>query len=271
MKILLHACCGPCSLEPVRLLVEQGHELTIAYMNSNIQPRAEYDHRLATLLAWAKDEGVAVVEGVYDSSAWARTAGASQKEGKPREERCRACYRMRLEEAADYAVAHGYDALSTTITVSPYQYTEIIGEELAQVCEQRGLACVFEDFRPFYQNATYRSRELGMYRQNYCGCAISNKEAEDERAERKAAREAEKARRAAERAPIEAAAAEERARKNAERAEYDRKQRAKREMRNKVRAQLKAQQAADRKQMENNAVTDPEPFEPSPRVSRHVR
>lgn len=245
MKILLHACCGPCSLEPVRLLAEQGHQITIAYMNSNIQPRAEYDHRLATLLAWAKDEGIPVVEGTWNDEAWKRTAGSAHAAGLPREDRCRACYRMRLEEAADYALSHGFEALSTTLTVSPYQYTEIIGEELAQVCEQRGLACVFEDFRPFYDNATRRSRDLGMYRQNYCGCAVSMREAEQERAQRRAQREAEKAKRAAERAPLEAKAAEERARKQAERAAYARKQHAKREMRNQARVQLKAQQAAE--------------------------
>lgn len=244
MKILLHACCGPCSLEPVRLLSEQGHELAIAYMNSNIHPRAEYEHRLATLRAWAQGEGIGVIEGIYDPSAWNETAGAAHRAGKPREDRCRACYRLRLEEAAAYAAEHGFQALSTTLTVSPYQYTAIIREELERACAEHGLACVFEDFRPYYPDATRRSRDLGMYRQNYCGCFLSDKEAQMEREERKAVREAEKARRAAERAPLEAAAARERARKKAERAEYDRKQRAKREMRNKVRAELKAQRAA---------------------------
>ena len=55
MKLLLHACCGPCTLEPLRLLLEEGHKISIAYMNSNIQPKTEYDHRLETLLAFARD------------------------------------------------------------------------------------------------------------------------------------------------------------------------------------------------------------------------
>ena len=66
MKLLLHACCGPCSLEPVRLLKEEGHDITIAYMNSNIAPASEYQHRLSTLLDWAKAQDIPVIEGPYE-------------------------------------------------------------------------------------------------------------------------------------------------------------------------------------------------------------
>ena len=68
MRLLLHACCGPCSLEPTRLLRAAGHDLTILYANSNIAPAEEYAHRLATLRAWAEDERLPVVEGAYDLS-----------------------------------------------------------------------------------------------------------------------------------------------------------------------------------------------------------
>lgn len=242
MKILLHACCGPCSLEPVRLLHEEGHSLTIAYFNSNIHPVGEYIRRRDTLLAWAHDENIPVIEGVYDHESWRKAAGAAQRRGKPREDRCRVCYRLRLEEAARYAATHGFEGMATTLTVSPYQCTDIIAEELERACAPYGIAAVFRDYRPCYPQATTRSRALGMYRQNYCGCGYSAKEAQAEREERKEAREAEKARRAAERAPIEAARQAQRARRAAERDAYDRKQRAKRAMRNQVRAQLKAQE-----------------------------
>ena len=64
--LLLNVCCGPCSLEPTRLLRAAGHDLTILYANSNIAPAEEYAHRLATLRAWAEDERLPVVEGAYD-------------------------------------------------------------------------------------------------------------------------------------------------------------------------------------------------------------
>lgn len=242
MKILLHACCGPCSLEPVRLLAQEGHQLTIAYINPNIHPEAEYRKRHATLLEWASAQGIEVVEGAYDVPSWAKSAGKVQLDGGPREERCRACYRLRLEAAAEYASQNGFDAMGTTLSVSPYQYTDVIAEEVERACAPFGLTPIARDFRPYYDEATKRSRELGMYRQNYCGCAYSDKEAEEERRERKAIRDAEKARKAAERAPIEAELKRQRREKAQRQAEYDKKQRAKKEMRKKMRAQAKAQQ-----------------------------
>lgn len=228
MKLLLHACCGPCSLEPIRLLQEEGHDITIAYMNSNIAPASEYEHRLSTLLTWAQTQGIPVIEGPYEPARWqeairnawqpAHTPDVSSASDSipfdtgidpefdparnpdfaylyhDRDNRCRACYRLRLEELARYAYDHGFEGIGTTLTVSPYQYTAIIHEELERAAKPyEGLSVVFRDYRPYYPNATKRSRDLGMYRQNYCGCAFSDKEASAERQARKAARKKKKA------------------------------------------------------------------------------
>lgn len=266
MKLLLHACCGPCSLEPTRLLKAAGHDITIYYANSNIHPAEEYEHRLATLRAWAADAGFEVLEGPYDPATWEASAGrigdaaiaeveqarakagvegecevepgspddtasnrcktvtetnygAASPDDTPlfasatgsaapraavlsvdparREARCRACYRLRLEETARVAAERGFEGIGTTLSVSPYQYTQVIREEVERAAAQAGVASVFEDFRPYYDEATRESRELGMYRQNFCGCRISNLEAADERAAEEAARAAHKAERAA--------------------------------------------------------------------------
>lgn len=334
MKLLLHACCGPCSLEPTRLLKAAGHDITIYYANSNIHPAEEYEHRLATLRAWAADAGFEVLEGPYDPATWEASAGRigdaaiaeveqarteadaeGEREVEPgspddtasnrcktvtdtekeafanastptamtitadgcadevapdsrsmsvndtnseetslanaplsasstsgaapraavlsvdparREARCRACYRLRLEETARVAAERGFEGIGTTLSVSPYQYTQVIREEVERAAAQAGVASVFEDFRPYYDEATRESRELGMYRQNFCGCRISDLEAAAERAERKerraAAKAAERAAHADERAAEEAA----RAAHKAERAAYDKKQARKR-------------------------------------------
>ena len=228
MKLLLHACCCPCTLEPLRLLLEEGHDIAIAYMNSNIHPAEEYEHRRAVLLDFAREHGLEVIEGVYDSQAWSRAAGVFGTDPDQRPDRCRACYRLRLEEACAYAAANGFEGVATTLTVSPYQYTQVIREEVERAAAQAGVAPVFEDFRPYYDEATRESRELGMYRQNFCGCRISDLEAAAERAERKeqraAAKAAERAAHADERAAEEAA----RAAHKAERAAYDKKQARKR-------------------------------------------
>ena len=158
MKILLHACCGPCSLEPVRLLRAAGHDLTIAYMNSNIAPADEYAHRLSTLRAWAAGEQLDVLEGAYDPAAWETCAGrVGAAEGDParRKARCRACYRLRFEEAAALAAEQGFDALGTTLSVSPYQYTDVIREELERAASAAGVQPLFEDLSLIHISSTW--------------------------------------------------------------------------------------------------------------------
>lgn len=307
-SLLLHACCGPCSLEPVRALREEGLEPVIYYANSNIHPADEYRRRLDTLRRWADGEKLAVVEGAYDPGAWEATAGTvgdaaraafgvitheaqpagcpagpeaapeesktlreaagaayertpcaaspasavpSREDGgadaagsdgpeRARQARCRACYRMRFEEAARWAADNGFKALGTTLSVSPYQYTAIIGEELKRACAREGITARFDDWRPYYDEATRRSREEGMYRQNYCGCRFSDEEAAMEREQRKAAR---KARREAEKTACRDQREAEKRERDAKRAEkqaYAEKQRRKKEVLKALRAEGKA-------------------------------
>ena len=194
MKLLLHACCGPCSLEPARILQSAGHDITIAYLNSNIHPTEEYRHRLSTLLEWAQTEGIPVIEGAYEPDSWEDAIRAEWDEGKARVKRCRACYKFRFDELAELAQKGGFEGIATTLSVSPYQFTEVIAEELERAAAPYPeLTAVFEDYRPFYPDATQRSRDLGMYRQNYCGCSYSDTEAAEERAQRKRERKAKKA------------------------------------------------------------------------------
>ena len=183
--MLLHACCGPCSLEPARVLTEQGFRITIAYVNPNIQPDEEYARRLETLRAWAAPEGIDVVEGPCDREAWEREAG---RYGTNRPARCAACYEIRLRAAADMAAQGGYDCLSTTLAVSPYQLFDACGAALARQAARAGIQAVWQDFRPLYPEAMRRAKELGLYRQNYCGCRFSAAEAALERCQARDAR-----------------------------------------------------------------------------------
>ena len=190
MKLLLHACCGPCALEPVDVFAGEGVKLAIDYANQNIHPHDEYERRLGVLREFvAKPHGLPLFTEDYDTGAWEREVG---RFGEDRERRCRACYALRLEAAAARAEEAGFDALSTTLSISPYQFTDIIREELEAACARHGLACVFRDFRCRYGQATRRSCELGMYRQNYCGCRFSVAEAAAERAQRAVMRETER-------------------------------------------------------------------------------
>ena len=194
--LLLHACCGPCSLEPVKYLREEGFEPTICWTNPNIQPIEEHDKRLKTLLAWADEVAhVPVIVAEDRRDLWeAKVAPA----GLAREARCRACYRVRLEESCRVAKEDGFHYISTTLVVSPYQLFDACHEVLSKLTPKYGLEEVWRDFRPHYPESVTDSRALGMYRQNYCGCRFSAAEAAIERHEARDMRKAEhKANRAA--------------------------------------------------------------------------
>jgi predicted adenine nucleotide alpha hydrolase (AANH) superfamily ATPase len=188
-RLLLHACCGPCLLEPLDALSAEADHVTIIFANPNIHPAEEYERRRDTLRAYAEPLGIEVVELDYDPASWVATVGPLAKAGAAR---CRACHALRLEQAATYAAEHGFDTLATTLSVSPYQDSEAIREEGERAAASAGVRYLHRDFRDRYADATRRSRELGMYRQNYCGCVFSDAEAREERAARNEARAAAK-------------------------------------------------------------------------------
>lgn len=186
MRILLHACCGPCLLEPYDAL-SQASEVDVCYANPNIAPADEYVRRRDTLAAYARRAGIRVLEVPYEPGRWERAVAGT---GDDRAARCRACYRLRIGMVAAEAARLGYDAVASTLTVSPYQDQDAVREEGAAAGDAAGVRFLETDFRDRYPEATRRSRDLGMYRQNYCGCGPSAAEAEADRAARKAARTA---------------------------------------------------------------------------------
>jgi predicted adenine nucleotide alpha hydrolase (AANH) superfamily ATPase len=190
MRIALHACCGPCLLEPLDALAPGAEQVTIVYANPNIHPAEEYERRRDTLGAYAASIGATVVELPYDPERWVEAVGPHVGPDAERLDRCRACWRLRLEMTARWAVENGYDALATTLTVSPYQDALMLAEEAEAVAARFGLTYVGRDYRERYAAATSRSRELGMYRQNYCGCLLSEVEARGEREARRRERAA---------------------------------------------------------------------------------
>lgn len=185
-RLLLHACCAPCSLEPVRLLMEEGFEPTILWSNPNIQPLAEHDRRLAELQRWCTENDLPLIVASDDRERWEN--GAARVGALDRERRCRACYALRLAEACRVARREGFGHVATTLAVSPYQLFDVCNEVLGRLAAAQGLTPVIRDFRPWYPEATRKSRELGMYRQNYCGCRFSAAEAALDRARARDAR-----------------------------------------------------------------------------------
>ncbi len=204
MKIVLHVCCGPCSTVPIEEFREQGHELGIFFSNSNIHPWAEYVLRRDTAAEYARELGIPFIEGTYEPKDWFAAVGDCRKFGV---ERCSRCYKMRFAEPAQYAAETGADAIASSLTISPYQFTNAINRELRLAADEHGVQAVESDFKSRYHDSVKMSRDAGMYRQNFCGCMYSQVEAQEQREAAKAARKAERERRRREKADAEAAAA----------------------------------------------------------------
>ncbi len=171
MNILLHICCGPCAVIPVRVLRSAGQNVTGFFFNHNIHPYQEYRKRLDTVTAFAEQEELPVVmRDEYRLEEFLSAVAALPLE------RCSYCYASRLEETAKAAAAGGFDGWSSSLLYSRYQrHDEIrrIGEEMGA---RYGVAFHYEDFRSGWQEGIRLSKELTMYRQQYCGCIYSEKE-----------------------------------------------------------------------------------------------
>lgn len=176
-RILVHACCASCSSYVLEHLAGS-FRVTALFYNPNIRPEAEYRLRLAEMREVCRGLGIEMLEGAYDPEAWdARIAPlAHLPEGS---ERCRACYRMRLDETARMAARLGIGLVTTTLSVSPHKVWRMIVEEGRAAAEEAGVGFLEEDFKKKdgFRISCERSRELGLTRQDYCGCLSSLEEA----------------------------------------------------------------------------------------------
>ena len=173
-RLLLQSCCGPCSTYVLSYL-KQYFDITLLYYNPYIQPRAEYDLRLENqrkVLAAMPE--VHILECAYDGEAY--NAAVRGLEGEPEGgARCTVCFRLRLEETARLAAEGKFDYFCTTLTVSPHKDAARINTIGRALGEQYGVAWLPSDFkkREGYKQSITLSRELDLYRQDYCGCLYS--------------------------------------------------------------------------------------------------
>ena len=183
-RLLLHACCGPCSSAVLEQLC-QYFDITILYYNPNIWPAAEYRRReeeLERFVAAAHPLGVTVVEDRYDPEEFYAAARGLEAEPE-RGARCTACYRLRMGRAAAYAAANGFDWFTTTLSISPHKDAERINRIGQELAAEYGVPHLPSDFKKKngYLRSLQLSAEYGLYRQDYCGCVYSHAQSEAER------------------------------------------------------------------------------------------
>ena len=185
--LALHSCCAPCSSAVLERLAES-FELSLLYYNPNIDPPAEYHRREAELERFVEQAGILypVIELPYDPQEF-YTAVRGLEQEPEKGARCTVCYRLRLEQTARYAAAHGFEWFCTTLSISPLKNAAKLNEIGTELAVRYGVSYLQSDFkkREGYKRSCVLSREYGLYRQDYCGCVYSKAES----AARKAAQE----------------------------------------------------------------------------------
>ena len=159
-RLFLHACCAPCSSYVMEYL-SQYFEITIFFYNPNIAPEEEYAHRVAEIRRLIGEmefvHPVTLVEGRYDPKEFYEMAKGLEDvpEGG---ERCFRCYRISPLKNA--------------------QKINEIGEEMAEIYKVPHLTSDFKK-KNGYKRSIELSHEHDLYRQNYCGCVFSKREAQE--------------------------------------------------------------------------------------------
>ncbi len=171
MKVLLHICCGPCAIYPLRELTASGAEVTGYWYNHNIHPYQEYQRRLEAVRQLAAITELPMVYHDRYQLEEFLTAVAAQPAS-----RCGHCYASRLESAAQTAAEQGFTAYTSSLLYSRYQQHDVIrrlGEEFGA---RYNITFLYDDFRRGWQEGIRLSKETGLYRQQYCGCIYSEKD-----------------------------------------------------------------------------------------------
>ncbi|MCD8370318.1 MAG: epoxyqueuosine reductase QueH [Clostridiales bacterium] len=179
-RLLLHACCAPCSSYVLEYLSKY-FLITVFYYNPNISPAEEYEKRVAELRRLIEElpvkHPVHMETGPYEPQRFYEVSRGYENapEGG---ERCFRCYRLRLEETARLAAEGDYDYFTTTLTISPLKNARRlneIGEELGELYQVSHLPSDFKK-KNGYQRSIELSAEYHLYRQNFCGCVFSHRE-----------------------------------------------------------------------------------------------
>lgn len=182
-SLLLHSCCAPCSSYCIEYLAEY-FKITVFYYNPNIFPKEEYEKRMEEQKRFIAetDTGYPVefLGSEYEPEVFYQAVKGLEKE-KEGGERCRECFRLRLEKSAKIAKELQMDFFTTTLTISPLKNAEVLNTIGREIGEKTGISWLPSDFKKKngYKRSVELSAEHNLYRQDFCGCVYSRLEREE--------------------------------------------------------------------------------------------
>lgn len=180
-RLLLHACCAPCSSYVLEYLKEH-FEITLYFYNPNISTREEFELRAKELRRFSAQfcgEGeVEVKVEDYDHLEFINEILGKEDltEGGAR---CYDCYKLRLEKSARFAKENGFDMFTTTLSISPHKNASWLNEIGRDMSEKHGIDYLYSDFKKKngYKRSCELSKAFNLYRQSFCGCEFSKRDA----------------------------------------------------------------------------------------------
>ena len=198
-KILIHACCGICSGYPISLLKEMGYEPVVYFCNPNIDTKEEFDRRLEAQKIVCMYHWVDLVVEEYNHDEFLSYVSGLENEPE-RGKRCDKCIELRLKKTAKKATELGINQITTSLVISPHKNFDKISQigksvvsNLSKFAQE---SLPLKNLPPEYLPPEYLpleylpldfkkkdgflktnklSKELGLYRQNYCGCEFAKK------------------------------------------------------------------------------------------------
>ena len=173
-KVILHACCAICSGYPVSYLNDAGYDVSVYFYNPNIFPLEEYQKRLEAQRTLCKHFNVELIEGGYDTEKFYTCAKGLENEPE-KGKRCIECFKLRLEKTALLCIERGFENFTTSISISPHKNFKLLSSIAKEIAEKYSLNYLDIDFKKKdgFLKTNKISRELNLYRQNYCGCQFS--------------------------------------------------------------------------------------------------
>ena len=184
-RVLLHACCAPCSSAIVEWLLAHEIEPVIYYFNPNIYPLEEYEirkneskrHAESLGIRWIDDDRLGVTGYGQAHDEWRQAVCGLENEPE-RGRRCEQCFYVRLLATAKKAQELGIPFFATTLASSRWKNLEQINAAGSKAADAvNGVQFWAQNWRKegLQERRNELLKEYNFYNQLYCGCEFSQK------------------------------------------------------------------------------------------------
>ena len=174
-KILIHTCCGICSGQSIQELKDMGFEPVAYFYNPNIDTEDEYNRRLEAQKTVCKYHNIKLVAEEYHPEEYLEVVQGLENEPEGGK-RCTECFKLRLEQSAKKSEELQILSFTTSMPISPHKNFKLIssiGEKIADRINDLKYYAIDFKKKDGFLKTNKLSKDLGLYRQNYCGCRFA--------------------------------------------------------------------------------------------------